>query len=254
MLIIDSHVHCGGIDDSAPQAYEDIAPTFDAAGVDAAVCFSPVMEIYDRYNPEFGDDPYWRQRRESSRNYLRSLSGKRHRIYPFYFVWNDFDTSQLEHYCGIKWHRHADEPQYHYDDPQCAAMLEAIREHGFVVVLEEEYENTLRFADRLGKGIPLIIPHLGNLNGGAHRLMAEDFWKRENTYADMSAQAVSEADIKMFLDKYGPHRLLYGSDYPFGSSLGSKQKILNLNLPEADQELILGKNILRLLKNADQNG
>ena len=59
-MIIDCHVHCGELDDSAPQAYEDIAPRFDEAGVDAAVCFSPVMEIYDRYNPDFRDDEYWR--------------------------------------------------------------------------------------------------------------------------------------------------------------------------------------------------
>ena len=251
MLTVDCHVHCGRLDDSAPQAYEDIAPTLDRAGVDAAVCMSPVMEVYDRHDPDFEDDDEWRRRRESSHEYLRGLKGKRHRIYPLCFVWNDFDASGLDAYCGIKWHRHPDEPKYHYDDPKCAKMIDAIRERGFVVILEEEYGNTMRFVDDMGKGIPVIIPHLGRLNGGVQRFLAGDFWKRENTYADMSSEAMEERDIRAFLDRYGPDRLLFGSDYPFGSSMISKQKILNLDLPEADRRLIFGGNVMRLLRNID---
>lgn len=253
-MLIDCHVHLGRLDDSAPQDYDEIAPYFDEAQLDGAACFSPVMEIYDRHDPDFDDNDYWRERRQSSRHYLCGLTDKRHRIYPFYFVWNDFDTAELENYCGIKWHRHPDEPIYNYDDPSCGKMLDAIREHGFVVCLEEEYGHTMRFADDFGQGIPLIIPHLGNLNGGFRRLFDEDFWRRENTYADMSAAGTSEDDIREFLDRYGPHRLLYGSDYPFGNSMISKQKILDLNLPKADEELIFGGNILRLMKNVERYG
>ena len=86
MLIVDSHVHMGRLDDSAPQCYEDIAPIFDEAGVAAAVCTSPVQEIYDRYDPDFVDTPAWQERRASSREYLCSLQDKPRRIYPFYFV------------------------------------------------------------------------------------------------------------------------------------------------------------------------
>lgn len=247
-MIIDCHVHCGELDDSAPQAYEAIAPRFDEAGVDGAVCFSPVMEIYDRLNPGFHDNEHWQIRRRRSREYLCSLRNKPHTIYPFYFVWNDFDTSGLEQYCGIKWHRHKNEPKYHYDDPKCARMIEAIREHGFTILLEETYENTLRLVDGMGKGIPFIIPHLGNMNGGIHRLLNEDFWKRENTYADMSSSP-SVYEIKQFIDRYGSHRLLYGSDYPFATPIKCKEKILALNLSSADEELIFAGNIMRLLKN-----
>lgn len=235
-----------------PQAYEDIAIELDDAGVDAAVCFSPVMEIYDRYNREFRDDEYWQKRRSHSRKYLCSLKNARHRIYPFYFVWNDFDTSELSNYCGIKWHRHASEPPYHYDDPKCVSMLEAIREHGFVILLEETYENTLRLVDGIGKGIPFIIPHLGYLNGGIRRLLDEDFWKRKNTYADMSADCASVDELKEFISRYGPHRLLYGSDYPFSTPLVCKRRIWELNLPPADEELIFHGNILSLLKNTEE--
>jgi hypothetical protein len=250
-LIIDCHVHCGELDDSAPQAYDQIAPRFDEAGVNAAVCFSPVMEIYDRHDPDFRDDEHWQIRRNHSRRYLCSLRNK-HPIYPFYFVWNDFDTSELANYCGIKWHRHGNEPEYHYDDPKCEKMLEAIRENDFAILLEETYANTLRLVDEMGKGIPFIIPHLGSLNGGIRHLLREDFWRRENTYADMSAGTPSVNDIKEFIDKYGPHRLLYGSDYPFATPLACKKKILELNLPPAEKELIFSGNIMRLLKNTEK--
>lgn len=248
-MIIDCHVHCGELDDSAPQSYEDIAPLLDEAGADAAVCFSPVMEIYDRNNPDFSDDERWEKRRSHSRRYLLSLSDKPHKIYPFYFVWNDFDVSDLHNFCGIKWHRHRNEPEYRYDDPGCAKMICAIREHGFAVLLEETYENTLRLVDGAGKGIPFIIPHLGNLNGGIRSLMDDDFWRRENTYADMSAGNPGVGDIKEFIDRYGPHRLLFGSDYPFARPEECKRKILELNLPKEDEELVFSGNITRLLKN-----
>ena len=251
MLTVDCHVHCGRLDDSAQQAYEDVAPMFDRAQLDAAVCFSPVMEIYDRHDPDFRDSRDWRRRRASSRRYLLDLKNRRHRIHPFYFVWNDFDTSELDLYCGIKWHRHPDEPVYNYEDPRCAGMIEAIRERGFVVLLEEEHENAMRFVDDIGSGIPVIVPHLGRLNGGFERLMEEDFWRRPNAYADMSAGSTEERDIKTFLDRYGPERLLYGSDYPFGDSVTSKQKILSLGLPEADERLIFGGNVMRLLKHVE---
>lgn len=250
--IIDCHVHCGELDDSAPQAYEQIAPRFQEAGVSAAVCFSPVMEIYDRYDPGFRDDAHWRRRRERSRRYLCSLKNRPHRIYPFYFVWNDFDTSSLSDYCGIKWHRHGYEPEYRYDDPKCERMIEAIREQGFAILLEETYENTIRLVDGMAKGVPFIIPHMGNLNGGIRRFLDEDFWKREDTYADISANMPSVGQIKVFLDRYGPHRLLYGSDYPFSTPLACKRKILELGLPPADEELIFSGNVLRLLKNTRQ--
>jgi hypothetical protein len=248
-MIIDCHVHCGELDNSAPQTYEKIASEFDQAGLDGAVCFSPVMEIYDRYDPDFNDNEYWRNRRRHSREYLCSLGNKRHKIYPFHFVWNDFDTSNLEQYCGIKWHRHGNEPEYHYDDPQCVRMLDAIREQGFAILLEETYENTLRLVDGMGKEIPFIIPHLGHMNGGFRRFFDDDFWKRENTYADMSSEIPSPNEIREFIHRYGPHRLLYGSDYPFSTPSARKRKILGLNLPPEDEELIFSGNIMRLLRN-----
>ena len=257
MRIVDAHVHCGTMDteiNNLSQVYEDIAPHFDEAGVNAAVCFSPVMEIYDRHTPDFQDNDFWRARRKQSREYLLGLKGRDlpHTIYPFYFVWNDFDADGIDGYCGIKWHRHVNEPIYHYDDPACARMIDAIRERDYVVLIEEGYEETMRFVDELAEGIPIIIPHLGYLNGSFDRLFAEDFWNRPNTYADLSGGSAIKApeNPRKFLDRYGPERLLFGSDYPCAMPIQHVQMLDGLNLPDADRELICNGNIMRLLRNA----
>jgi hypothetical protein len=69
-------------------------------------------------------------------------------VIPYYFIWNDFDLEGLapEHK-GIKWHRHADEPPYHYDDPRCARAIEGIRLRRMPICLEEELGSTLRFVN-----------------------------------------------------------------------------------------------------------
>ena len=174
-----------------------------------------------------------------------------HKVYPFYFVWNDYDTSRLDGHCGIKWHRHANEPTYNCDDPRCQAFIDEVRARGIPILIEEEYENTLRFVDEMAQGMPIIIPHMGYLNGGVKRLLDEDFWRRPNTYADMSGGTACRAeDVKRFLDRYGPERMLFGSDYPCCMPLRSKNKIGELGLPDADLRLIYSENVLRLIGGA----
>ena len=62
------------------------------------------------------------------------------------------------------------------------------------------------------------------------------------------------SDCRRFLDRYGPEKLLFGSDYPFCTPLESRRTLLSLNLPEADQRLIFAENCLRLLKNVELYG
>ncbi|OVE81903.1 hypothetical protein BVY04_02125 [bacterium M21] len=249
MLIIDAHIHCGLQDQADPQAYEDIAPMLDEVGASGAVFIPPVAEIYNRSKtPSFHDEEYWTERRKNAREYLFSLTEKKHRIFPFYFVWNDFDTSDLDRSCGIKWHRHSSEPEYEYDTPGCVRMFDAIRERELPVLLEEEQHNMMRVIEALGERVPIIIPHLGELNGGFYKLLSEDLWSRPNLYADMSSFFLSAGDVETFIERYGPEKLIYGSDYPFGTSTHSKETILEAVQGRADQELIFSGNILRILK------
>jgi predicted TIM-barrel fold metal-dependent hydrolase len=55
-------------------------------------------------------------------------------------------------------------------------------------------------------------------------------------------------EIKDFIRRFGTDRLLFGSDYPFGSPAAELDKILSLNLPEAQTRAILGDNFRRLCR------
>jgi len=126
--VIDAHAHCGVIDRSMPQSFEDYRRQIAGTDIGGVALFSPVLEIYDRYDFEFTDTAAWRRSRRVSNFYLLSLKSADLSVYPYFFIWNDFAVEQLSAaHCGIKWHRHAGEPIYHYDNPKCRAALEDIR-------------------------------------------------------------------------------------------------------------------------------
>jgi hypothetical protein len=240
-MIIDSHIHCGkGL------PYERISMLLRKAGIEGACLFAPVEEIYDRSDPNFQDTPEWQRKRKEANRYLLKLSQTSSWIFPYFFVWNDFDMEELLlGYRGIKWHRHEGEPTYNYTDKRCQQLIEKIVELNLPIVLEESYSNTLNFINNLAPQATVIIPHLGWLNGGFSNLDASGIWRKENVYADSSI--ASPYEIGVFLRKYGPNKLIFGSDFPFSLPEFELQKILHLNLSEIDKEKILSGNILRLL-------
>ena len=173
------------------------------------------MEIYDRHDPYFEDSPDWQAQRAASNQYLLNLRNRDFRVFPYFFIWNDFAVDQLDdHHCGIKWHRHADEPAYHYDDPACARALAEIRRRRLPVVFEEEFGNTLRFINEMATGIRVIIPHLGMLNGGYRAIAEAGLWANPRVYTDTSLAARHE--IMDYIHRYGSGRIFFCSDFPFG--------------------------------------
>ena len=244
--IIDAHAHCGRLDNFPPQDLLDYTSDLRGSGIEGAVMFSPVIEIYDRYDWHFRDSEAWKRRRAESNDYLLTARTPGFEVYPFFFIWNDFAVEQLTAaHKGIKWHRHPGEPVYHYDDPRCSAAIEEIRKRDMPVVLEEEFENTVYFIEELAPGVKVIIPHLGMLNGGYDLFRRRGIWEMSNIYADTALASVGE--IKDYISRYGWERLMFGSDFPFGDPCSELSKILRLKLPVERQESIIGRNISRLL-------
>ena len=207
--------------------------------------FSPVIEIYDRYDRHFVDTLTWRQRRKASNAHLLTLDSGEMTVYPYFFIWNDFAVDQLTPgHCGIKWYRHSDEPEYAYDVPGCHAALETIHRRRLPGVLEEELTHTLYFIQNLADGITVIIPHLGMLNGGYQALAEAGIWSRENVWAD-TALADSHI-ICHYLEACGHERLMFGSDFPFGDPADELDKIRHLGLDLSVEAAIDGGNFLRL--------
>ena len=242
--IIDSHIHCGVQHSDLP--FAEIAPLLREAGITDCCLFAPVEDIYDRDDFHFQDNTHWQQARRAANRYLLDLADAGEAIFPYLFVWNDFAIEELRRpYRGIKWHRHSYEPIYHYDDPRCGRMLAEITRRRLPVVLEESFDNTLRFVERLAPEAVIIIPHLGGLNGGYQALDRAGVWQRDNVYADTAL--ASPQEMRHFLEHYGPHKLLFGSDYPFGLPAGELRKIERLDLDPADFEQVVAGTVLGLL-------
>ena len=243
--VIDAHAHCGVTDRSMPQSFENYRQQVAGTDIGGVALFSPVLEIYDRYDFQFADTAGWQRSRQKSNSYLLSLRSAELSVYPYFFIWNDFAVEQLTAaHCGIKWHRHAGEPIYHYNDPKCRAALNEIRRRNLPVVLEEEFEETLRFVRELAGGIIVIIPHLGMLNGGFRAIAEAGLWERKNVWADTAL--ASRGEIRAYLGRYGHHRLLFGSDFPFGSPSAELQKVRRLGLDREVEAAVLGGNFTRL--------
>jgi hypothetical protein len=251
--IIDAHAHCGVIDESWPQSFEDYARQAAGTGIGGAVFFSPVLEIYDRGDCHFADTPAWQLRRRYSNAYLTALKPAAFTVYPYFFIWNDFAVEQITAaHRGIKWHRHPDEPVYCYGDPRCRAALDEIRRRNLPVVLEEEFHHTLSFIRDLAQGIRVIIPHLGLLNGGFHSIAAAGLWDLENVWADTALASTRE--IRAYLERYGHRRLMFGSDFPFGDPDEELRKVCGLGLGPEVEAAVVGGNFLRLQARVGDGG
>jgi hypothetical protein len=233
-----------------PQSFEDYRSHIQGSGIGAVVMFSPVMEIYNRYRPNFEDNAKWQQRRKISNEYLLTIGKPDLKVIPYFFIWNDFAINQLKpKHKGIKWHRHPNEPVYHYEDPQCKKAIDEIKRRNMTVVLEEEFENSLFFINELAVGTKIIIPHLGLLNGGYHAFVEHGVWDKPNVYADTALASTHE--IKDYIENFGYDRILFGSDFPFGDPNEELTKIMDLSISVEKKDMILGHNLKRLLKNSN---
>lgn len=237
IMVLDSHTHCG-----LTVPFHNLESEWRMGGIHGGVVFSPVEEIYDRYDPLFVDSREYRRSRSQVHEYLLRITEREH-VYPYFFVWNDFSPIPRE-FRGIKWHRHSSEPVYAYHTPRCDRTIDEICRRRLPIVLEEEFENTLKFLAMVGERTVVIIPHMGGLNGGYSRLREAGVFAYPNVWVDTAL--AHETEIADFADRYGTERILFGSDYPFGVPSHEKRKIERL-FSEDDLCSILSGNLAQLL-------
>lgn len=235
--VLDAHTHCG-----LTVPFGEIADEWERGEIDGGVVFSPVEEIYDRYDFSFTDSQAYRKSRDRVHKYLLDAACREH-VYPYFFVWNDFPAIP-DGFAGIKWHRHSNEPLYQYDASGCELIINEICTRRLPIVLEEEFRFTLKFIDRIAGRTVVIIPHMGGLNGGYERLRDAGVFTTGNVWADTALAHHSE--IADFATRYGVDRLLFGSDYPFGVPALEKRKVEDI-FSGNDREAVLSGNLLRVL-------
>ena len=99
--------------------------------------------------------------------------------------------------------------------------------------------------------VNFIIPHLGSFGDDwrAHQRLIDQLVRLPNVYADTSG--VRRFDyVVQAVRRAGAHKILFGSDGPWLHPGLELNKIRLLGLPRGEEALILGGNILRLLRTA----
>ena len=167
---------------------------------------------------------------------------------PYFYIREDFPRIPQEYYGG-KWHwmRGVQDASSNYrvlDDSELPALINDLTAIGKPIVFEEEFDFTRRFVE-MAPELPLIIPHLGMLGGNPMDFL-EAFRDKRSIYFDTALAARST--IQKFVDTIGPERILFAADVPFGDMANEVAKVHALTISDADKELILSKNIIRLAK------
>lgn len=99
------------------------------------------------------------------------------------------------------------------------------------------------------RSVNFIVAHMGSNTDDfrAHQMVVDQLVRYPNVYADTSG--VRQFDyIVQAVKRAGPQKLLFGSDGPWLHPGVEIQKIRLLGLPSEKEALILGGNILRLLR------
>ncbi len=170
---------------------------------------------------------------------------------PYHYIREDYDIEGFdpipEKYYGGKWHwmRGVQDSSSNYNvlkDKTLPGLIEKLAAAGKPVIFEEELSFTERFVD-MAPGVKLIIPHLGLLGGNPDDFL-HAFKKNKNIYFDTALGDISS--IFKFVRVIGPERVLFGSDVPFGSMKNELSKVLSLQIPDEEKEMLLYKNFLRL--------
>jgi uncharacterized protein len=237
-LVLDGHTHCG-----LTIPLDILSREWKRAAIDGGVVFSPVEEIYDRYDSFFEDSEEYKQSRRAVHEYLLRISVQAY-LFPYFFVWNDF-PSIPDGFVGIKWHRHPGEPVYNYGTRACERIIGQICERRLPIVLEEEFHNTLNFVRDIAGRTVVIIPHMGALNGGYVELKEAGVFENPTVWVDTAL--AGRREISDFARSFGIDRIIFGSDYPFGIPMNEKRKLHDL-FSDDDLSAVLSGNLMKLLK------
>lgn len=240
-MIIDCHCHAGK-GDLLTGPWDTDAPVATylkrakAAGIDQTVIFSPFHSNY----------------RQANANTARIIDRYPGRFIGFAFVHTQRDRGRIHAivkesvtqwgFCGIKVHR--------LDSPVTREVCEAARQFHLPLLYDPVGETDL--IDLLAPQYPdvnFIIPHLGSFadDWRAHLRVIDQISRYSNVYADTSG--VRRFDyLVQAIQRGGAGKVLFGSDGPWLHPGIELHKIWLLGLPHHQERLVLGENLLRLVR------
>jgi hypothetical protein len=242
-MIIDCHCHAGkgdGLtgpwDTNAP--LEKYLLRAARAGVDRVVLFAAFHSDYAAANREVA----------------RVVAGRPGRFYGFAFVHPERDRGRVaamveeavtrHGFCGIKVHRH--------DARITREVCEVARAFSLPVIYDVMGEVSV--CELLAEEYPdvaFIIPHLGSFadDWRAQLALIDHLARHPNIYTDTSG--VRRFDLlEQAARRAGAKKILFGSDGPWLHPGVELAKVRALGLPAAEERMVMGGNLLRLIAGA----
>lgn len=240
MTIIDCHCHAG-TGDGLTGPWDTDAPLScylrrcAQAGIGRSVVFAAFHSDYAVANREVA----------------RLVAARPDRLLGFAFVHAARDRGrihamvreavQVHGFVGLKVHRH--------DAHISREVCEAAREFGLPVLYDIAGEASV--CELLAQQYPdvdFIIPHLGSFadDWAAQLAVIDHLVRHPNVHADTAG--VRRFDLlQQAVQRAGAAKLLFGSDGPWLHPAAELAKVRLLGLSPADEALVLGGNLVRLI-------
>ena len=160
---------------------------------------------------------------------------------------------------GVKFH-----PPFqrvHLDDEKYIPMWQRINHLGFPVLIhcgrargEGEYDlfpsGVAKFIRHL-PDVPVVLAHMGGRSGKPEEeAILFDF--PENVYIDttMSAERQAMEDFERLASAMRPERVIFGSDFPYGTQKAAVAFIQNSSFSEHEKAMMLGGTAAKILGDA----
>ena len=159
---------------------------------------------------------------------------------------------------GIK--MHPEYQSFYPDDGKMKKIYSACIRHNLILLFHSGADAAFDIRDTHGtpkrmarvidsnRGLKLVLAHLGGFRmwDNVFRLLAG-----KDVYFDTSLiDEASDSAVKGIIEAHGTDKILFGSDYPWGPPLGTKQRIERFVENEADREKIFYKNAERVMGTA----
>ncbi|MBX3606683.1 MAG: amidohydrolase family protein [Piscinibacter sp.] len=239
-MIVDCHCHAGH-GDGLTGPWDTEAPISRylqrcaRAGIGRSVVFAAFHSDYRRANAEVAT----------------LVASRPDRLLGFAFVHAERDRLRMRDlvreavevhgFVGLKVHRH--------DARITREVIEAAREFGLPVLYDiaGESASVELFASQY-RDVNFIVPHLGSFadDWAAQLAFIDQLQRHPNVYTDSAG--VRRFDLlEQALARAGAHKLLFGSDGPWLHPEVELHKLRLLGLSAAQQQQVLGGNLLRLI-------